>query len=312
MDCTINQPKISVVMAVWNGERFLNDAIDSILNQTFSDFEFIIVNDGSTDKTEKIILSYTDSRIVYLKNDFNIGLAASLNKSIKVAKGEYIARMDDDDLCNIDRFKIQLDFMENNKDIGVVGTLANYITEENEYLLTTQLPEFHNEIKKKIPMFWFHHGSVMMRKELLLRCGCYDEWCKRIEDLLLWNKLAFLTHFHVIQAPLYTWRLTIKGATNVPLSIQVKELLRKIHKTESLQDVIAEIKAYDIEAESDQKTNQNSRLREYQYNKKVVGYAIDGKRRSLALKYYFRLISMKIKIKDFIFIPLRILKTYIK
>src|SRR4051812_25511698 len=94
----MSNPVVSVVMAAYNEEKYIRDAIESILSQTYTSFEFIIINDGSTDQTEKIILSYSDPRIRYLKNSENLKLIASLNKGLKVAKGKYIARMDADDI----------------------------------------------------------------------------------------------------------------------------------------------------------------------------------------------------------------------
>lgn len=312
MGNTLSELKISVLMSVWNGERFLHQAIDSILNQSYNHFEFIIINDGSFDDSEKIILSYRDPRIVYLRNDINIGLAASLNKGIQIAKGKYIARMDDDDLSHKDRFKVQLEFLENNSNIGVLGTIAKYITEENEYITTTALPENDKEIKKKLPLFWFHHGSVVIRKEFLIECGGYDSWCKRIEDLLLWNKLSYLTDFHVIQEPLYTWRLTVKGATNVPLSKDVKLLLNKFKTVSTIDQVISEIKAYDTKADIDQKTNPNSIIRQYQYYKKIIEYSLGNRNFNLVLKYYRKLLRYHFRIDDTVLIPLKIIKKIIK
>src|SRR5688572_2119038 len=105
-------PKVSVILPVYNGEKYLREAIESILCQTYEDFEFIIINDGSTDKSEEIILSYKDGRIVYSKNEFNKGLIYSLNKSIELASGELIARMDADDIAFPDRLQKQVDYFE--------------------------------------------------------------------------------------------------------------------------------------------------------------------------------------------------------
>ncbi len=98
------QPIISVLMPAYNGEKFLAEAIDSVLNQTFPDFELLIVNDGSGDATETIIKGYSDNRIVYIKNDINRGLIYTLNKGVDEAKGKYIARMDVDDICLPERW----------------------------------------------------------------------------------------------------------------------------------------------------------------------------------------------------------------
>ena len=114
--------KMSVIMPVYNGEKYLKEAIDSILNQTFSDFEFIIVNDCSSDNTEDIIKSYKDNRIVYLKNEENSGVATTLNRGLDIAKGEYIARMDADDISLPKRFEKQVDFMDKNKNCIICGS----------------------------------------------------------------------------------------------------------------------------------------------------------------------------------------------
>ncbi len=115
-------PLISVVMPVYNSEKYLEEAINSILNQTFTDFEFIILNDGSTDKTEDIILSYSDSRILYIKNKTNLQIVKTLNKGIELASGKYIARMDSDDISSPERFEKLIEFMENNHEIDICST----------------------------------------------------------------------------------------------------------------------------------------------------------------------------------------------
>ena len=113
---------VTVLMPVYNGEMYLREAIDSILHQTFTDFEFLIINDGSTDNSETIILSYDDSRIRYEKNDSNLKLIATLNKGIELAKGKYIVRMDADDISIPDRIEKQVAFLEKNPDVGICGS----------------------------------------------------------------------------------------------------------------------------------------------------------------------------------------------
>lgn len=304
----MNDVSVSVVMSVFNGERFIDKAIKSILNQTFKNFEFIIINDGSTDKSEDYVLNYSDPRIIYVKNERNIGLAASLNKGIKLVKGKYVARMDDDDVSSPDRLQKQFELLESRADIGVIGSIAKYITEDDEYLFTTSSPAEDFEIKKKLPFFWFHHGSVMIRKNLLLECHGYDEWCKRIEDLLLWNKLALLTTFHVLQEPLYSWRLTVKGASNVKMSDKVKTFFNYLKKSKSLDEMMVKIREFDLEADEDQKNSSDSLERKTQYQRKVIEYAIAGKRRSIALKYFFQLLKNRVSFRDSVILFLRIIK----
>jgi len=118
----MKEPKVTVLMPVYNGEKYLNEAIDSILGQTFKDFKFLIINDGSTDGTADILKSYKDSRIKVTNNEKNIGLTKSLNKGLKMAKSEYIARMDADDISLPTRLQKQVEFMDSHPKVGVCGT----------------------------------------------------------------------------------------------------------------------------------------------------------------------------------------------
>ena len=121
-----NDPKISVVMAVYNGEKYLREAIDSILNQTFKDFEFIIVNDGSTDRTREILESFIDPRIVLIHQE-HMGLTKSLNRGIALAKGKYIARQDADDISMAERLEKQFNFLESHENVALLGTAGHII-----------------------------------------------------------------------------------------------------------------------------------------------------------------------------------------
>jgi glycosyltransferase EpsE len=183
--------KISVIMGVFNGEDYLSEAIESILNQTYGDFEFIICDDGSTDKSINIIDNYyrSDNRIVLIRNEINMGLAASLNKCIGLAKGEYIARMDCDDISLTDRFEKQVSYLENNTTIDIVGGCANLFDENGIYgsmkpgKRFTRINVFKNT--------FFIHPSVMMRRDVLLSVGGYTvaPYTYRTEDYDLWCKL---------------------------------------------------------------------------------------------------------------------------
>ena len=127
-----NIPKISVLMLAYNEERYIAETIESILNQTFKDFEFIIVNDGSTDKTEDIILSFHDPRIRLINNHVNLGLTISLNKGLSIAKANLIARQDGNDISCTKRLEKQLEFMNANPEVVVLGTNAKYINEKGK------------------------------------------------------------------------------------------------------------------------------------------------------------------------------------
>ena len=196
-----NSRKITVLMPVHNGRKYLRDAIESILNQTYEDFEFLIINDGSTDNTLHIIKSYVDSRIKLINNKKNIGLIKSLNKGIKRSKGEYIARMDADDVSFKNRLQTQVDFMEKHKDIGVCGSWAKTFGEKNELW---KAPVENIDIKTMMifdsPLI---HPSVIMRKSIIKEYPNY----RRAEDYGLWVELMDKTKFYNIPECLIKYRL---------------------------------------------------------------------------------------------------------
>lgn len=139
-------PKISVIMPVYNGEKFLRQAIESILNQTFTDFEFLIFNDGSTDSSAEIIKSYSDKRIRFFNSKENEGLVFQLNKGIDEAIGEYIARMDADDVALPERFSKQIKFLEKNPSIALCGTWVDIIGEKGNIINVLETPILHDEL----------------------------------------------------------------------------------------------------------------------------------------------------------------------
>src|SRR5215218_8009066 len=120
-------PQVSVILPVYNGEAYLQEAVDSILAQTFTDFELLIINDGSTDDSERIIDSYKDSRVKHLKNEQNRGLIFSLNRGVEAAKGAYIARMDADDVALPERLEKQMQYLKQNKEVGILSCTVSFI-----------------------------------------------------------------------------------------------------------------------------------------------------------------------------------------
>jgi glycosyl transferase family 2 len=162
-------PTISAIMPVYNGEAFLAEAIDSILNQTFADFEFIIVDDGSTDKTPEILSGYAcrDSRVRVYRQE-NKGVAHSVNLAASLATGRYIARMDSDDIALPTRFQLQFDFLESHPEVGVVGGAATVIAVDGRPLRLVQPPCSDSEIRAVINEWFTINATVMMRKEIVL------------------------------------------------------------------------------------------------------------------------------------------------
>ena len=144
----IKKPEISVIMSVYNGMPYLQEAVKSILNQTYKDFEFIIVDDASTDDSLKYLKGINDKRIKILSNEKNLGLAVSLNKALNAARGEYIARMDADDISKPERLHIQLNFMELNPQIDICGSFVSVIDENGKLVGSIKKPTTDDKIKK--------------------------------------------------------------------------------------------------------------------------------------------------------------------
>lgn len=183
-------PKVTVLMSVYNGERFLREAIESILHQTFTDFEFLIINDGSTDQSRDIILSYQDPRIRLIDNDCNIGLTKSLNKGIDLARGEYIARMDADDVSLPERLEKQYQFITRHTDYAVIGGCGAWMDEQSMVTGDIQmLCEFDDLLRH---IFWGNilmHPSVFMEKGVVTIVGKYDDTFIYAQDYDLWFRI---------------------------------------------------------------------------------------------------------------------------
>ena len=182
-------PKISVIMSVHNSENYLREAIESILNQTFTDFEFIIVNDGSTDKSLAIIQSYIDKRIKRINNEGNIGLTKSLNKALKVARGEFVARQDADDVSLPNRFEEQIKYFQKYPKTALLGTSV-YLIDENGKNIGKRIALAEPSMKDLFKENQFNHGSVMFKKKVIADLGGYNELIRYSQDYELWLRIA--------------------------------------------------------------------------------------------------------------------------
>jgi len=178
-------------MSVYNGETYLRQAIDSILNQTYQDFEFIIVNDGSTDSSCDIILSYKDPRIRMIDNQHNMGLTKSLNRGLEKAKGKFIARMDADDISLVDRFAIQMEIMEGHE-VDICGT-AMQIIDGNSNIIGRMGPK--NIVDSDLPASILDnstcllHPTIMMKRSALEEVGGYNPDIRYAQDFDLWARM---------------------------------------------------------------------------------------------------------------------------
>lgn len=196
--------KVSVIMPTFNGRDYIRETIDSVLRQSFEDVEFLIVNDASTNSdTEKIILEYQnkDPRIVYLKNETNLKTSKSINRALKQAKGDYIARIDDDDLwLDKDKLKKQVEFLDKNPEYVLAGTGVVVINENGKKLFRYLHPEKDKDIRKKIlTRNCFATASVLFRKDKALELGGYDEYFVYFaEDYNFWMQLGLIGKFYNI------------------------------------------------------------------------------------------------------------------
>ena len=204
---------LSVIMSVYNNEDTLPLTINSVLNQTFKEFEFIIIDDFSMDSSVEIIKEYQnkDSRIVFIQNESNQGLPKSLNKAIEKSHYEYIGRIDGDDICMLDRFEKQLKYINDNPHIDILGTEAILIDQAGNEVGSALMPETNDEIKKAIryknPMI---HPSIVMKKGVLDSLHGYDEKLRKAQDLDLWARAIDAKKvFHNLQEPLIKYRVDL-------------------------------------------------------------------------------------------------------
>jgi len=196
-------------MPVYNSQKYLREAIDSILSQTFSNFELIIIDDGSNDNSKKIIKSYKDKRVKLIENDRNMGIGFSLNLAIKNSSGEFIARMDADDISISKRLQLQYDFLKKNKSFGICGSWYKNFGSSHKLHKTIPFPDY---IKCYLLFDCvMGHSTVMIRKSVLSDNNLlYDEKFRKSQDFDLWVKLSYLTKFHNIPKVLLKYRVHSK------------------------------------------------------------------------------------------------------
>ena len=224
----IKMPKVTVLMPVYNGEKYLREAIDSILNQTFTDLEFLIINDGSTDNSEKIIKTYNDKRIKLINNETNLKIAATLNKGIELSQGEYIARMDADDISLPNRLEIQVKYMDSHPDIGVCGSWYKNFGLKKGII---KLPENNTDIKASMLFLCpVCHPTVLFRKNLFNNLGLkYRLDAINAEDYYLWLDAALKNvKFKNLQKVLVNYRAHLNqiGYAQTNEQLHLSSLLR--------------------------------------------------------------------------------------
>ena len=212
---------VTVLMPVYNAELYLREAIESILNQTFTDFEFLIINDGSTDSSKDIIASYQDSRIRYVENESNLKLIATLNRGIELAKGTYIARMDADDISMPDRLEKLYTFMELHPEVGLCGSWFENFTEKGRGCIVKYATDDSTIRLKQLHQIHLSHGTCIFRTKVLTNNNLFfNPEFIHAEDYELWTRMAKYTKFANIPFMLYRVRNNGDSVSNKYTGIQ--------------------------------------------------------------------------------------------
>ena len=183
--------RLSILMPAYNAERYIGHAIESVLSQTFEDFELLVIDDGSTDRTAEVVRSYTDPRIRIIRQE-NQGIAGALNRGLKEAQSDLIVRFDADDVCYPERLEKQYRFMWENPDYILAGSMVDYMDMDGKYLFTHRPPATSDAAIRRLSykVCPFIHSSVIYRRDAVLEAGGYNPHAHGFEDHLLWRTLV--------------------------------------------------------------------------------------------------------------------------
>jgi glycosyltransferase involved in cell wall biosynthesis len=230
---SLDSPKVTVLMSVYNGEAYLGEAIESILHQTFRDFEFIVIDDGSTDGTAAILAHYQsmDDRIHVYPQD-NQGLITSLNRGCRLGKGKYIARMDADDVSLPERLSKQIDYMEAHPEIGVLGTWVDFIDGNSHIVGNWHMATVPGVIGWSLffgsPLA---HSSIMIRRPIIEQLGFYRPEALHAEDYDLWARASFVTRIANIPEVLLLFRFSQENISTRYSKTQEQTSVKIMHWT---------------------------------------------------------------------------------
>lgn len=211
-----NSTLVSIIMPVYNNEKFILEAVDSIVKQTYADFELIIIDDASTDNTVNQIDSFRDNRIKLLQNHQHEGISSSLNKGIKLCNGELIARMDGDDVSSSSRLQKQVDYLKSNPDISICGSNIILINADGSFICEHNYNS--DDEKIKTDLFFgktsLAHPAIMFRKSMIEQFGTYDQSFDYAEDYELYCRLSPNISFHNMQDHLLLYRQHSASVSN--------------------------------------------------------------------------------------------------
>ena len=220
-------PKISVIMPNYNAWKYISEAIQSVLNQTFGDFEFIIIDDCSTDNSWEIIQEFAkkDSRIIALRNAKNLTVCRTANRALDMVRGEFIARLDSDDVALPERFSQQLDFLEKNPEYILCGSNFQFIDQDGKVGKIWQLPETNAEIQNSFLIKNPIAQSAVMIRASMLGALRYDENFEVAEDLEFWMRLGTLYKMYNLQKILVQYRIHGKNSVLIKQKQMIKNTL---------------------------------------------------------------------------------------
>jgi glycosyltransferase involved in cell wall biosynthesis len=226
-------PKVSVIMPIYNAQKFLDEAIQSILKQTFKDFELLLINDGSTDGSEEIIEKYRNDNRVRIFHKKNEGVTKTLNFGLAQSVGRYVARMDADDISMPERLELQVDFLDEHRNVGLLGTRFKAITEDGKFIENLDVELTNEELQEKlIKSCRFGHPTVMMRRSAIESVGSYDEssWANTVEDYDLWLRIAEKFEIANLSQYLLHYRINSNSITQTKKEINEKGTLECIRR----------------------------------------------------------------------------------
>ena len=250
MDQNLKNPKVSVITVTYNRQDFIREAIESVLTQSFTDWELLIIDDASTDQTQSIANEYIakDARIKYYKNDKNLGIARTRNRGLELARGEYIAPLDSDDVW-LDKNKLQkqVEFLDINQDYALLGGGIMHIDAKSKNIKKVLYPVYDSMIRNIILQFNpFPQSSLLYRKKAALECGGYSESYQISDDYDLWLKMGLKYKFTNIPQVLTGYRIHTSNITHTKRLTIARETLEivKLYAPHYNRAYLGILKAY--------------------------------------------------------------------
>ncbi len=221
-------PKVSVIVATYNREKYLKEAIISVLEQTYCDFEIIVIDDGSTDNTHIMIESFQDPRLRYIKQE-NHGRSHARNVGLHLSKGQYIAFLDSDDLYLMHKLALQISYLDTHPKVGMIYTSAYCIDDNGNFISHQYKAKVSGSIYHKIAFFipvTITLPTVMLRRNIILKAGGFDEKMYRFEDTDLWRRISKITPIDAIDV--YTCKLRTHAGNDIKMQ-NAQQLVNAVH-----------------------------------------------------------------------------------